>query len=77
MYFSRILACCTYYFPTTMALMYCYGSGFHVSKTKSKCSQDPRSNGMPVSCAKSNLNELETIVSKSYKYFRFSNVLIF
>jgi hypothetical protein len=28
----RILASCLFYFPTTMMLMYCYGSAFHVNK---------------------------------------------
>jgi len=27
----RILASCSLYFPTTMVLMYCYGSAFHVN----------------------------------------------
>ncbi|XP_045769812.1 trace amine-associated receptor 6 [Maniola jurtina] len=57
----RILACCAYYFPTTMALMYCYGSGFHVSKTRSKCPSDTRPNGIPISCAKNNRSEHETM----------------
>lgn len=33
---SRILACCCFYFPTTMVLMYCYGSAFHVNKLRLK-----------------------------------------
>ncbi|KAM7345395.1 uncharacterized protein ACRADG_011716 isoform 1-T3 [Cochliomyia hominivorax] len=28
----RILATCAFYFPTTMVLMYCYGSSFHMSR---------------------------------------------
>lgn len=28
----RILATCALYFPTTMILMYCYGSSFHMSR---------------------------------------------
>lgn len=28
----RILATCALYFPTTMILMYCYGSSFHSSR---------------------------------------------
>lgn len=28
----RILATCGFYFPTTMVLMYCYGSSFHMSR---------------------------------------------
>lgn len=28
----RILATCILYFPTTMVLMYCYGSSFHSSR---------------------------------------------
>jgi len=32
----RILACCCFYFPTTMVLMYCYGSAFHVNKLRLK-----------------------------------------
>ncbi|XP_011298902.1 trace amine-associated receptor 9 [Fopius arisanus] len=32
----RILACCCFYFPTTMVLMYCYGSAFHVNKLRIK-----------------------------------------
>lgn len=28
----RILATCSFYFPTTMVLMYCYGSSFHASR---------------------------------------------
>lgn len=28
----RILATCSLYFPTTMILMYCYGSSFHASR---------------------------------------------
>lgn len=28
----RILAACGFYFPTTMILMYCYGSAFDVNK---------------------------------------------
>ncbi|XP_034944357.1 trace amine-associated receptor 9 [Chelonus insularis] len=32
----RILACCCFYFPTTMVLMYCYGSAFHVNKLQLK-----------------------------------------
>ncbi|KAL2726992.1 trace amine-associated receptor 9 isoform X1 [Vespula squamosa] len=31
-----ILACCCFYFPTTMVLMYCYGSAFHVNKLRLK-----------------------------------------
>lgn len=50
-----------------MALMYCYGSGFHVSKTRNKCIQDTRPNGVPLSCAK-NHNEIETIVSMNNNY---------
>ncbi|KAI5636237.1 7 transmembrane receptor (rhodopsin family) domain-containing protein [Phthorimaea operculella] len=57
----RILACCAYYFPTTMALMYCYGSGFHVSKNRSKC-DDSRSNGVPVPCTKVSHSDRETVI---------------
>ncbi|KPJ06747.1 Beta-2 adrenergic receptor [Papilio machaon] len=58
----RILSCCAYYFPTTMALMYCYGSGFHVSKSRTKCDQEPtRPNGVPVTCSKTSHGELETV----------------
>lgn len=32
----RILAACGFYFPTTMILMYCYGSAFHVNKLRLK-----------------------------------------
>ncbi|XP_075222398.1 trace amine-associated receptor 8c isoform X2 [Lycorma delicatula] len=32
----RILAACFFYFPTTMMLMYCYGSAFHVNKLRLK-----------------------------------------
>ncbi|KAG8332170.1 trace amine-associated receptor 9 [Homalodisca vitripennis] len=32
----RILAACIFYFPTTMVLMYCYGSAFHVNKLRLK-----------------------------------------
>ncbi|GBP47807.1 5-hydroxytryptamine receptor 5B [Eumeta japonica] len=46
----RILSCCAYYFPTTMALMYCYGSGFHISKTRNKFDPEARHNGVPPSC---------------------------
>jgi hypothetical protein len=28
----RILASCGFYFPTTMVLMYCYGSSFHANR---------------------------------------------
>lgn len=28
----RILSTCAFYFPTTMVLMYCYGSSFHASR---------------------------------------------
>lgn len=28
----RILATCAFYFPTTMVLMYCYGSSFHANR---------------------------------------------
>ena len=28
----RILSTCALYFPTTMVLMYCYGSSFHMSR---------------------------------------------
>lgn len=28
----RILSTCLLYFPTTMVLMYCYGSSFHASR---------------------------------------------
>lgn len=28
----RILASCAFYFPTTMVLMYCYGSSFHANR---------------------------------------------
>lgn len=35
-FFFRILACCCFYFPTTMVLMYCYGSAFHVNKLRLK-----------------------------------------
>jgi hypothetical protein len=34
--FFRILVCCCFYFPTTMALMYFYGSAFHVNKLRLK-----------------------------------------
>ncbi|CAG5028560.1 unnamed protein product [Parnassius apollo] len=58
----RILSCCAYYFPTTMALMYCYGSGFHVSKTRNKYDHEPaRPNGIPVACPKSSHREVETV----------------
>ncbi|KAK6635127.1 hypothetical protein RUM44_000376 [Polyplax serrata] len=30
----RILSSCSFYFPTTMVLMYCYGSAFHVNKLR-------------------------------------------
>lgn len=36
----RILMACGFYFPTTMILMYCYGSAFHVNKlglTRTSC----------------------------------------
>lgn len=40
----RILAACSFYFPTTMILMYCYGSAFHVNKIRRKTSPpDPES----------------------------------
>ncbi|CAB3254676.1 unnamed protein product [Arctia plantaginis] len=59
----RILSCCAYYFPTTMALMYCYGSGFHVSKTRSKYDPEPiRPNGVPVSCPKTSHGEHEVVI---------------
>ncbi|CAH1636532.1 unnamed protein product [Spodoptera littoralis] len=59
----RILSCCAYYFPTTMALMYCYGSGFHVSKTRGKCDPEPlRPNGVPVPCAKTSHGEHEVVI---------------
>ncbi|CAB0030138.1 unnamed protein product [Trichogramma brassicae] len=32
----RILVCCCFYFPTTMALMYFYGSAFHMNKLRFK-----------------------------------------
>ncbi|KAK9508609.1 hypothetical protein O3M35_006135 [Rhynocoris fuscipes] len=32
----RILAACSFYFPTTMLLMYCYGSAFHANKLRIK-----------------------------------------
>lgn len=32
----RILAACVFYFPTTMVLMYCYGSAFQVNKLRLK-----------------------------------------
>lgn len=32
----RILTACGFYFPTTMILMYCYGSAFHVNKLRLK-----------------------------------------
>ncbi|XP_068083217.1 trace amine-associated receptor 8c [Anabrus simplex] len=32
----RILSSCLFYFPTTMILMYCYGSVFHVNKLRLK-----------------------------------------
>ncbi|XP_024083800.1 uncharacterized protein LOC112127310 [Cimex lectularius] len=32
----RILAACSFYFPTTMLLMYCYGSAFHANKFRIK-----------------------------------------
>ncbi|XP_041980025.1 5-hydroxytryptamine receptor 1A [Aricia agestis] len=60
----RILACCAYYFPTTMALMYCYGSGFHVSKTRTKSDHDPRPNGVPP--CKTAHNEIETVQIPSF-----------
>lgn len=56
-----------------MALMYCYGSGFHVSKNRSKC--DPnmsRPNGVPVPCVKSSYTEHETVVCN--KYFKSGGV---
>ncbi|XP_072396800.1 trace amine-associated receptor 1 isoform X1 [Diabrotica undecimpunctata] len=31
---TRILVACGFYFPTTMILMYCYGSAFHVNKLR-------------------------------------------
>ncbi|XP_057652217.1 trace amine-associated receptor 1 [Diorhabda carinulata] len=33
---TRILVACGFYFPTTMILMYCYGSAFHVNKLRLK-----------------------------------------
>ncbi|KAI8421675.1 hypothetical protein MSG28_009665 [Choristoneura fumiferana] len=58
----RILSCCAYYFPTTMALMYCYGSGFHVSKNRSKCVPDPlRPNGAPPPCTKNALDNHDVV----------------
>lgn len=30
----RILSSCAFYFPTTMALMYCYGSSFHANRRR-------------------------------------------
>ncbi|CAH0399754.1 unnamed protein product [Chilo suppressalis] len=58
----RILSCCAYYFPTTMALMYCYGSGFHVSKNRSKCDLEPmRPNCVPVTCAKTSHGEHDIV----------------
>lgn len=69
--FCRILACCAYYFPTTMALMYCYGSGFHVSKARSKCSEEPiRPNGVPVPCSKVTHIEHEAVVSFTMIHFQ-------
>ncbi|VVC91423.1 unnamed protein product [Leptidea sinapis] len=56
----RILSCCAYYFPTTMALMYCYGSGFHVSKTRGKCDQNMRVNGAMQPCIKNHV-EIESV----------------
>lgn len=32
----RILAACSFYFPTTMLLMYCYGSAFHAKRLRIK-----------------------------------------
>lgn len=36
----RILSSCSFYFPTTMILMYCYGSAFHVNKLGLKKTAD-------------------------------------
>ncbi|XP_061397837.1 5-hydroxytryptamine receptor 1A [Musca vetustissima] len=41
----RILATCGFYFPTTMVLMYCYGSSFHMSRFA------PNEATMPLSAA--------------------------
>ncbi|KAG7298711.1 hypothetical protein JYU34_017118 [Plutella xylostella] len=58
----RILSCCAYYFPTTMALMYCYGSGFHISKTRNKCDQVmERPNGVPPACKNGDLDPVRRI----------------
>ncbi|XP_054257910.1 trace amine-associated receptor 9 [Macrosteles quadrilineatus] len=47
----RILAACTFYFPTTMVLMYCYGSAFHVNKLRLKRSVSAASPQQEISTA--------------------------
>lgn len=45
-----------------MALMYCYGSGFHVSKNRSKCVPDPmRLNGAPPPCTKNAIDTHDVV----------------
>lgn len=54
-----------------MALMYCYGSGFHVSKSRTKCEPEAtRTNGVPVTCSKTSHGELEAIV-RVRKFLKF------
>ncbi|CAO1431342.1 unnamed protein product [Diamesa serratosioi] len=42
----RILSSCAYYFPTTMVLMYCYGSSFH-AKQNFRLASRPSTLGAP------------------------------
>ncbi|CAG9133547.1 unnamed protein product [Plutella xylostella] len=45
-----------------MALMYCYGSGFHISKTRNKCDQVmERPNGVPPACKNGDLDPVRRI----------------
>lgn len=42
----RILSSCAFYFPTTMVLMYCYGSSFH-AKQNFRLASRPSTLGAP------------------------------
>ena len=62
------LAACLFYFPTTMILMYCYGTIFHSDKVKVRYKKAVLTS-LPFVRGEENANKMAERVSWIFKYF--------
>lgn len=71
----RILAACLFYFPTTMALMYFYGSALHVDRLRHR--QQINICAVLVQPMLSANNVVKVSIKRKREYYRNKNNLLF